>query len=78
MGAVSRSPYAIGWVRGRALRSLTIGHRTCVYDTLRVIARGNGRTKVMCPLTEGEYLALVSWPIFVWVVVLIVVSWNVW
>lgn len=78
MGALRTRPYAIGFVRGRALRSLTIGRRADVDATLRAIARAQGRAIFTRPLTEGGYLALASWPIYVWAAVMIAVAWNVW
>ena len=78
MGAVSRRPYAIGWVRGRVIRSLTIGLRSDVEAMLRAIARGNGRVQRMFFLTESEYLTLASWPIWIWGIIIFVAMWATW
>lgn len=78
MGAVRTRSYAIGFVRGRALRSLTIGRRADVHATLRAIARAQGRSIYLRPLTEGVYLALASWPAYVWVAVIIVTVLCTW
>lgn len=78
MGAVRHRTYAIGFVRGRALRSLTIGRRADVYTTLRAIARAQGRAIYFRPLTEGAYLALASWPLYVWLLIFIVGLWYTW
>lgn len=78
MGAVRPRPYAIGFVRGRALRSLTIGRRADVDATLRAIARAQGRAIFTRSLTEGGYLALASWPAYVWAIVIIVTVLCTW